>query len=77
VHCSASWQRARRGLPTTIEQIDVDQEQAAGLHAYVYFVDDEEPEFFSVPLAEMIVNFDYRRYRDATPRLRNFNRSFV
>ena len=51
--------------------------QAAGLHAYVYFVDDEEPEFFSVPLAEMIVNFDYRRYRDATPRLRNFNRSFV
>jgi|AmaraimetFIIA100_FD_contig_41_25512478_length_686_multi_4_in_0_out_0_2 hypothetical protein len=58
-------EREHRGLPTAIDQIDVDQERAAGLHAYVYFVDDPEPEFFSVPLAEMIVNFDHRRYRDA------------
>jgi len=46
---------------------------AAGLPAWVYFVDDNEPEFFSVPLSEMIANFDHRRYRDAFGAVAGFS----
>jgi hypothetical protein len=62
-NCSACWQSARVSACRR-RLFDVDQEPAAGLHAWVYFL-DPELEFFSVPMAEMIVGFDHRAFRAA------------
>jgi hypothetical protein len=70
-NCSAFSQTERSAACQRRLNNSMNQEPAAGLHAWVYFVDDDEPGFFSVPLPEMIAGFDHRRYRDAIAKASN------